>query len=160
VSTTRIHRHIAAPRATVFAALVDGDAVGRWMVPDGMTSHVHEFDARVGGTFRISLTYDAPTGSGKSSAHTDTHHGRFVEMVPHEKLVQIVEFETHDPELQGEMTMTFTLRDAAGGTDLAAVHGQVPPGVPPEDNELGWKSSLEKLAALVEARARSSPAAD
>jgi hypothetical protein len=28
-------------------------------VPDGMTCHVHAFDAREGGSFRISLTYDA-----------------------------------------------------------------------------------------------------
>ena len=42
------------------------------MVPDGMTSQVHEFDAREGGAFRISLTYDTPTGIGKTTAHTDT----------------------------------------------------------------------------------------
>jgi hypothetical protein len=29
-----------------------------------MTSHVHEFDPREGGSFRISLTYDEPTGTG------------------------------------------------------------------------------------------------
>ena len=47
-----------------------------------MTSHVHEFEAREGGSFRISLTYDAPTGTGKSAAHTDTYHGRFVKLAP------------------------------------------------------------------------------
>lgn len=47
-----------------------------------MTCHVHAFDARVGGKFQVSLTYDAPTGVGKTTAHTDTYHGRFVELVP------------------------------------------------------------------------------
>jgi hypothetical protein len=37
-----------------------------WMVPAGITSQVHAFDARDGGTFRISPTCDAPTGAGKT----------------------------------------------------------------------------------------------
>jgi uncharacterized protein YndB with AHSA1/START domain len=124
------------------------------MVPDSMTSHVHSFDAREGGTFRVSLTYDAPTDTGKTSAHTDTYHGRFVRLVPGEEVVQVVEFETADPALKGEMTVTFTLAEAAdGGTDVVGVHENLPPGVPPEDNELGWSMSLSKLARLVEAGA-------
>ncbi len=77
----------------VYRALLDARAVATWMVPDGMTSHVHAFDAREGGSFRISLTYDAPTGTGKTTAHTDTFHGRFV----NEQVVEVVEFETTDP---------------------------------------------------------------
>jgi len=60
--------------------------------PAGMTSHVHAFDAREGGSFRISLTYDAPTGTGKTTAHTDTYHGRFVKLVTNEQVVEAVEF--------------------------------------------------------------------
>src|SRR5690349_13811703 len=37
----------------------------------GMRCHVHAFDARVGGKFRISLTHDASTGVGKTTARTD-----------------------------------------------------------------------------------------
>ncbi len=40
--------------------------------------------------------------------------------------------------------------DADGGTDVFAVHDGLPRGVPPADNEAGWRSSLAKLAALVE----------
>jgi uncharacterized protein YndB with AHSA1/START domain len=151
VSSTCITRHICAPRADVYRALLDARAVQRWMVPTGMTSHVHTFDAREGGAFRISLSYDAQTGTGKTSAHTDTHHGRFVKLVTNALVVQVVEFETDDPALRGAMTITFSLTDADGGTDLAAVHDGIPPGVPPADNETGWRSSLSKLAALVEA---------
>jgi uncharacterized protein YndB with AHSA1/START domain len=121
------------------------------MVPDGMTSEVHAFDARVGGTFRISLTYDVPTAAGKTTAHTDTFHGRFVELVPDERVVEVVEFETADPAMQGEMTATFTLTDAGGGTDVLGVHEGLPRGLSPADNEAGWRMSLAKLAALVEA---------
>jgi uncharacterized protein YndB with AHSA1/START domain len=150
MSTTRITRHIDAPPARVYRALLDPTSVQRWMVPDGMTSRIHSFDAREGGTFRISLTYDEPTSAGKTDPHTDSFHGRFVRLVPDTEVVQAVEFETDDPATQGEMTITYTLADAAGGTDLVGVHENLPPGVSPADNELGWSRSIEKLAGLVE----------
>ncbi|MFL6970383.1 MAG: SRPBCC family protein [Xanthobacteraceae bacterium] len=140
-----------APRANVYRALLDAHVVAMWMVPTGMTSHVHAFDAREGGSFRISLTYDAPTGTGKTTAQTDTFHGRFVKLVPDEQVVEVVEFETADPALRGEMTITIALADANGGTDITAVHDGLPRGLSTADNEAGWRSSLAKLAALVEA---------
>lgn len=150
VATTRVARYVRAPRARVYQALLDSALVQQWMVPDGMTSHVHSFDAREGGTFRISLTYGQPSSTGKTTAQTDTFHGRFVRLVPDTEVVQAVEFETDDPALQGEMTITYLLADADGGTDLVGVHEGLPPGVPPADNELGWSISVGKLAALVE----------
>jgi uncharacterized protein YndB with AHSA1/START domain len=141
-----------APRTNVYCALLDARAVATWMVPTGMTSHVHEFDAREGGYFRISLTYDEPTHTGKTTAHTDTFHGRFVKLVPNEKVIETVEFETADPAMRGEMSITITLADAGGGTDLLAVHDALPPGLTAAENEAGWRMSLAKLAALVEAR--------
>ena len=150
MSSTRITRRVNAPRASVYRALLDARAVATWMVPTGMRSQVHAFDAREGGLFRISLTYDAATGAGKSTAHTDTFHGRFVKLVPNEQVVEVVEFETTDPALGGEMTITIALRDADGGTDVVAVHEGLPRGLPPADNEAGWRSSLAKLAALLE----------
>ena len=152
MSSTRVTRRIKAPRSVVYRALLDARAVAAWMVPTGMTSHVHSFDPREGGQFRISLTYDTPTGAGKTTPHTDTHHGRFVKLVPNEEVVEIVEFETADPTLRGEMTITITLADADGQTEILAVHEGLPPGVPATDNETGWLSSLGKLAALVEER--------
>jgi uncharacterized protein YndB with AHSA1/START domain len=151
MSSTRIRYHVNAPRAAVYRALLDASAVEKWRVPTGMKSHVHEFDAREGGTFRISLTYDTQTGTGKTTAHTDTYHGRFVKLVPNEQVVEVVEFETTNPELRGEMTITTTLADADDGTELLAVHDGIPPGVSAADNALGWRLSLAKLAALVEA---------
>lgn len=115
-----------------------------------MTSEVHEFDARQGGSFRISLTYDAPTGTGKTTAHTDTYRGHFAKLVRNEQVVEVLEFETADPALRGEMTITTTLVDAKGGIDLVAVHEGLPSGVSRADNEIGTRMSLEKLAMLVE----------
>jgi uncharacterized protein YndB with AHSA1/START domain len=151
VSSTRTSRHVNASRAAVYRALLDARAVATWMVPTGMTSHVHAFEPREGGPFRITLTYDVPTGTGKTTAHTDTYHGRFVKLVPDEEIVEVVEFETTDPAMQGEMTITMSLADADGGTDIVAEHDGLPRGLSPADNEVGWRMSLDKLAALVEA---------
>jgi uncharacterized protein YndB with AHSA1/START domain len=151
MSSTRITRHVNAPRESVYRALIDARAVATWMVPTGMTSQVHAFDPREGGSFRISLTYDAPTGTGKTTGHTDTYHGRFVRLVPNERVVEVVEFETADPALRGEMTITIALIDADGGTDVLAVHDGLPRGLSAADNDVGWRMSLANLAALVEA---------
>jgi len=152
MSTTRIRRQLRAPRANVYAALLDRDAYARWMVPPGMRCEIHELDAREGGAFRVSLTYEAPNAAGKTTAHTDTYHGRFTELVPEQRVVRRVEFETSNPALQGEMQITITLADVDGGTELVAIHEDLPPGVAPADNELGWQQSLSKLAELVESR--------
>ena len=88
MASTRIARRINAPRAKIYPALLDPRAVTKWKVPDGMRAHVHEFEPREGGAIRISLTYDEPTAAGKTSAHTDTYHGRFVELIPDEKIVE------------------------------------------------------------------------
>ena len=119
------------------------------MVPTGMTSQVHAFDAREGGSFRISLTFDAPTGTGKTTAHTDAFHGHFVKVVTNEQVVEVVEFEMTAPALRGEMTITYTLADADGGTNLPAVHNGLPRGLSTTDNEVGWQMSLAKRAALL-----------
>ena len=151
VTTTRVTVHIAAPRARVYAALLDPEAIARWKVPAGMACEVHELDPREGGTLRVSLTYDDTGAAGKTSAHTDTYRGRFVRLVQDELVVEADEFETADPALQGEMVSTIRLRDAeGGGTELEAVHEGVPDAVAPELNELGWRESLARLARLVE----------
>jgi uncharacterized protein YndB with AHSA1/START domain len=71
-TSTSISCHINAPHADVYRALLDAQVVATWMVPSDMTSHVHMFDAREGGRFRISLAYDGPTRTGKTTPHTDT----------------------------------------------------------------------------------------
>ena len=149
--STQITRHIKAPRQKVYRALLDVEKLPLWKVPDGMMMQVHEFEGRVGGAFRISLTYDGPNETGKTTAQTDTYHGRYVELIPDTKIVEEDEFETSDPALQGVMTISMTLTDRDGGADLVAVHDGLPKGVSAADNQLGWEMALKKLAALVEA---------
>lgn len=150
MSSTHVRRHVRAPRHAVYRALLDPEAVVRWKVPEGMRCHLHLFEPREGGALRVSLTYDAPDSVGKTSAHTDTYRGRFVELVPDERVVEVDEFETADPALRGEMRITITLADADGGTDVVAVHDGLPPALSAGANVVGWEMALGKLAALVE----------
>ena len=85
MATTRLTRHIRAPRGRVYRALLDAGAIQRWMVPDIMTSHVHAFDAREGGEFRISLSYASPDRTGKTAAQTHTFHGDHLHTARHHR---------------------------------------------------------------------------
>ena len=154
----RLQHRVQAPPAAVYAALLDPAAVQRWMVPEGMTSAVHAFDAREGGAFRISLTYDDPSAAGKTSGATDTFSGRFTRLVPDREVVQVVAFETGDPALSGPMTITYLLEPDGDGTLVTGRHDDLPPGVSAADNELGWRTSMDQLARLVEDGAGGRPA--
>jgi uncharacterized protein YndB with AHSA1/START domain len=116
-----------------------------------MTSRVHVFEPNESGAFHITLTYDEPTTSGKTSAQTDSFRGRFTKLVADTEVVQVIEFETDDPTLAGEMTVTYRLSEEGGITHLVGIHEDLPPGLSPAANDLGWQMSLDKLARLVEA---------
>ena len=150
MGSTQLTRHLKASRSDVFSALLDPEAVRQWMVPDGMASEIHEFEGREGGVFRISLTYDDPQQAGKTSGSTDTFRGRFAKVIPDSRIVQVVEFQSDDPAMKGEMTITYLLEERDGGTDLTGIHEDLPPGLSATDNELGWSLSMDKLAKLVE----------
>ena len=89
MTKTRIEQHIDARPAAVYEAFLNADSIAQWMVPDGMTSEVHEFDSHEGGKFRVSLTYDDPSAAGKTSAHTDTYRGRFVSLEKNQRIVAL-----------------------------------------------------------------------
>ena len=151
-ASTQVSKIIKASRKAIYQACLDPDALASWRVPDTMKAQVHVFDAREGGTFRISLTYRDRTHppGGKTSEDTDTFQGRFVEIVPDEKIVEVIEFESDDPSYGGEMTITTSLADAEDGTEITILCQDIPPGIRLEDNETGCRQSLQKLAAFVE----------
>ena len=117
-----------------------------------MSGHVHVFDGRESGIFRISLSYQdqAHSLSGKTSEDTDTFQGRFVELIPYERSVDVIVFEAQEPRSAGEMRMIVSFADVDGGTEVAVLCEDIPEGIRPEDNEMGCKESLQKLAALIE----------
>lgn len=148
MSDTRISRVLHAAPSAVYAALIDPDAVAVWMVPDGMRSIIHHFDAREGGAFRITLTYDRPTGTGKTTSQSDSYHGTFVSLVRDHEVIQEMEFETDDSSMQGRMRVEFHLASVDDGTRLDVAHRDLPPGVSTADNDVGWQMALDKLERL------------
>lgn len=150
---TCVSQVIKAPRDAIYRACLDPASLVLWRVPDSMVARVHAFDAREGGRFRMSLTYQDPAQSpgGKTSGDTDTFQGRFTELVPDEKIVEVVQFESQDPRFAGEMTLTTSFTDTDEGTEVTVLCEDIPAGIRPEDNEAGTQQALRKLAALVTA---------
>jgi uncharacterized protein YndB with AHSA1/START domain len=151
-ASTRTSRVIKAPREALYRAFTDPAALAVWLAPGEMTGKVHVFDARVGGGYRMSLFYPASEQvyRGKTSEREDRFTARFVELTPPTRIVQAISFDSADPAFSGEMTMVVTCEDRDGGTEVTIVFEHIPPGIRPEDNEAGCRSSLEKLARYIE----------
>jgi uncharacterized protein YndB with AHSA1/START domain len=126
----------------VYRAFIDPDAMVKWLPPHGFTGKIHQMDAKVGGSYTMSFTNFA-TGSSHSFG------GRFVEMLPGERLRYTDSFD--DPSLSGEMETTITLRAVSVGSELSIVQAGIPAVIPVEACYLGWQESLFLLAKLVEA---------
>lgn len=140
--TIRLHRVLRAPVDRVYRAFLDPAAVAKWMPPHGFTCTVHHLDAQVGGTYRMSFT-------NLASGHSHTFGGRYLELVPAERIRHTDAFD--DPGLPGEMQVTVDLRTVSRGTDLSIVQEGVPAMIPAEACYVGWQESLTLLAQLVEA---------
>jgi uncharacterized protein YndB with AHSA1/START domain len=150
--STRVSQVIKAPREVVYRAFLEPDAVASWLPPNGMRGHIHTFEPHAGGKFRMSLTYldQLDSSRGKTSEDTDTFEGRFVELLPYERIVWAVEFESDQSDFTGEMKVTWQLADTDGGTEVTSLCEDIPKGIRLEDNERGSRSSLQKLAAFIE----------
>jgi uncharacterized protein YndB with AHSA1/START domain len=145
--TDRAMRVVDAPVARVFDALVDRDDLLAWLPPRGMTVTFERFDVRPGGSYRLVLTYDDPTGApGKSSADEDVVEVRYLDIVPCDRVVQAVDFVADDPMFAGTMTMTWAVQAVDGGTRVEITADDVPEGITAEDHAAGLASSLDNLA--------------
>ena len=140
-STIRLHRVLKATPERVYRAFLDGDAMVKWLPPNGFTAKVHHMDAKVGGTFKMSFT-NFTTGKSHSFG------GEYLELVPNERLLYTDKFD--DPNLPGEMKVTVTLKQVSCGTELNVVQEGVPSVIPEEACYMGWQESLILLAKLVE----------
>jgi uncharacterized protein YndB with AHSA1/START domain len=147
-NTVRFHRVLRARPEKVYRAFLDPDAMAKWLPPDGFTGKVHDMDARVGGTYRMSFT-NFTTGS------THAFGGEYLELVPSERIRHTDRFD--DPGLPGEMQTTITLRRVSVGTELTILQEGLPPALPAEACYLGWQESLTLLAKLVEPDIPDSP---
>ena len=141
-NTIRLHRVLRATPEKIYKAFLDPDAMAKWLPPNGFTAKVHQMDAKVGGTYKMSFT-------NFSSGKIHSFGGTYLELVPHERLRYTDRFD--DPNLPGEIQVTIVLRKVSVGTELNIVQEGVPDVIPPEACYLGWQESLTLLAKLVEA---------
>lgn len=151
-ASTRTSRIVRARPEKVYEAFMDPAKLLAWLPPGEMTGKVHEFDARVGGGYRISLFYPSDERSfrGKTADREDRVNVRFVELEPPRKIVEAVTFVTDDPALMGEMTIKVTFEEVPGGTEVTFLCTNLPPGLGAEDNDAGTRLSLEQLARRFE----------
>ncbi len=140
--TVQFHRVLRASPEKVYKAFLDPQALVKWLPPHGFTAQVHQADARVGGTYRMSFT-NFTTGQAHSFG------GTYLELVPGERIAWSDQFDA--PNLSGQMKTTVTLKKVSCGTDLSVVQEGLPDAIPPEMCTLGWQESLTLLAQLVEA---------
>jgi uncharacterized protein YndB with AHSA1/START domain len=156
-ASTNSSRIVKASPERVYEAFIDWDDLLAWLPPGEMTGQLHEFDARVGGGYRMSLFYppDETIFRGKSADREDRVNVRFVELSPPRKIVEAVTFDTTDPAFAGETTLTVTLEEVPAGTNVTMLFENIPPGIRLEDNEAGAEMSLDQLARYLEAHTSS-----
>ena len=141
-NTIRLHRVLRANPEKIYRVFLGADAMVKWLPPNGFTCKIDHLEAKIGGTYKMSFT-------NFTTGHSLSFGGKYLELVPHERLRYTDQFD--DPSLPGEIQVTVTLKKVSVGTELNIVQEGVPEVIPPEACYLGWQESLTLLAKLVEA---------
>ena len=141
MGTVNLQRVLRTTPERLFKAFTDPDAMAKWLPPYGFTCRVHQMDAKVGGTFKMSFT-NFTTGNGHAFG------GKYLEVEPGKRLRYTDVFD--DPNLPGEMVTTVTMTAVSVGTELKVTQEGIPDVIPTEACYLGWQESLMQLATLVE----------
>jgi uncharacterized protein YndB with AHSA1/START domain len=141
LGTVRLHRVLPTKPEKVYRAFIEADALAKWLPPNGFTCTVHSFDAKVGGSFRMSFR-NFTTGGSHSFG------GKYLELAPGKRVRYTDTFD--DPNLPGEMTVTVELKQVSVGTEVSIVQEGIPDAIPAEACYLGWQESLCNLSRLVE----------
>lgn len=102
-----IEREFAAPASLVWRAMTEPELVRRWWHANRGEITACEIDLRAGGAWRYAMR----PFSGEEFAF----YGKFVEIVPNEKIVQT---ETFEPFPDATATNTTTLTEQHGATHL------------------------------------------
>src|SRR2546427_4423375 len=95
VHTIRLHRVLKAPPQRVYQAFTTAAALAKWLPPHGYICEVPEFDARVGGRYRMAFV-NLSTG-GRSG-----FGGEVLDLEP-------LRSEEHTAELQSQSKLVFRL---------------------------------------------------
>ncbi|MDJ1434696.1 SRPBCC family protein [Halostagnicola sp. A-GB9-2] len=145
--TMTVSRVIEASPERVYDAFLDPDELAAWLPPTGFTAEVHHLEPEEGGTYRMTFYGDAE----EVADFEQSFGGTYVELSRGERIVHTDEFESDEPEMAGEMTVTVTFEAVADGTEVTVRQENIPEAIPPSDANEGWNDSLETLADLVTA---------
>jgi uncharacterized protein YndB with AHSA1/START domain len=140
-NTVHLHRVITAKPEKIYRAFLDRDAMAKWLPPNGYTCSVHQMDAKVGGTYKMSFT-------NFTTQKSMSFGGEYRELVENERLRYTDNFD--DANLSGEIQVTVTLKKVSLGTEMTIVQEGLPTVIPLEACYVGWQQSLNNLAKLVE----------
>ena len=141
-NTVQLHQVFRCVPQKLYRALLDPDAMVKWLPPHGFVGRVHHIDPKVGGTYQMSFT-NFTTGNSHSFG------GRYLELIPDALIRHTDVFD--DPSLPGEMETTITFKPVSCGTELHVVQSGIPVVIPAEACYLGWQESFALLRQLVEA---------
>ena len=139
--TVNLHRVFSTTPEKLFRAFTDGAAMASWIPPYGFVCTVQEFNAKVGGHYKMTFI-------NFSSGHSHSFGGTFQELKQNEYLKYTDKFD--DPNLPGEMVTTVSIRKAVVGTELRITQTGIPAAIPEDGCYMGWQDSLDKLKRLVE----------
>ena len=141
-NTVKLHRVLRSTPERVYRAFLDANAMAKWLPPNGFTGKVHQMDAKIGGSWRMSF-FNFTTGSEIAFG------GKYLELVPHERISYTSTFD--DKNLPGEMVTSITLTPVFAGVEMHVVQEGIPAVIPADLCYVGWQQSLVLLGQLVEA---------
>jgi uncharacterized protein YndB with AHSA1/START domain len=143
--TMTASRVIEASPERVYDAFLDPDELAAWLPPTGFTAEVHHLEPVEGGTYRMTFYGDAE----EVADFEQSFGGSYVELERGERIVYTDEFESDEPAMAGEMTVTVIFEAVDEGTEVTVRQENIPYAIPPSDANEGWNDSLESLDKLV-----------
>jgi uncharacterized protein YndB with AHSA1/START domain len=137
LTAIRLTRRFRAPPRRVFDAWLDPGLAGSWLFATALRPMTEvEIDARVGGRFRLA--------ERRNGASTE-HHGRYLEIVPHRRLV----FTLREERRATRVTVEINRRKQ--GCELRLRHENLPPDRT-HDTEARWTGILHGLGETLASR--------
>lgn len=138
---TITHTFDASPEE-VFKAWTDSKRLAEWYGPEGFENEIHEFDAREGGAYRLTML------GPKGERHT--LRGKFITVQSPKRLVVSWQWE---PEEKGapigrETVVSVDFKEVAGKTEMTMTHAGFADEKEKEMHNQGWSSSFNKLEKM------------
>ena len=135
-----ITRTLNAKPEDVFKAWIDPKQVAEWYGPEGFTNEIHEFDAREGGAYRLTM---------KGSDGEHPLRGVFKTIQTPKKLVLTWQWEKEgEGSMGGESEITVEFKDVGGKTEMTMTHAKLANEKSKEMHNMGWSSSFNKLEKI------------